>query len=1754
MTGAYEQYEHIRESYASYLETAYKIADPATHRERADLLRSDGMISRIPFLETTPRFVPGQFLRDLNHPMVPGSLSDLAGLGLTTERFPLYAHQQDAIESAWHSDGTPANYVVASGTGSGKTEAFYLPILADIVRESTGWEAPAAPGDRGRWDAGVWKDARRSETRPAGIRGLILYPTNALVNDQLRRLRGLLNSDKALTWQDEALNGNRIYFGRYTGHTQVPGEPSEAPRRQRLTAWLDVVEAEWGDLSDKLRDSGGWPRLSGTEMLSRWDMQAAPPDILVTNYSMLEYMMIRPVEVAIFDTTRSWLHSLSSHIFTIVIDEAHTYSGARGTEVAYLIRRLIDRLEVPPQQLRCVATSASLGDSEEEIDKASVFIGHLFGQASSSFRIVNGQRLVQTPTDLPSSEDAEMFSRYVRGSDLDRVSALARLAQDLGVGEAPTAEALYSSLEKHPAVIGLLAETAGSSKPLEKVASTLWPDLEINESLTATAGVLAAGAAVRPESAGEVPPLLPSRVHLMFRGIPGVWACSDTACDADPHIAGSAVVGCLYFEPRIWCSCGARVLELMTCRVCGYMFLGGIGENRLTGTLLWPFSEDMTSGLQDHSNYTIFAVSPADEDDLSSEWLDTRSGMLVGEGGSVRRPVWSVARPSQGTNHFPRECPQCGSRRSTTREIIEDLRTSGQTAFAVLVEDAFRLQSPSSAFDEDDELDAPAEGGWFAEAVAEAYEPVDESPNDGRKLIVFSDGRQDAAILAGDLQLNHERDTRRQALLAVIDGLDDEMEYRQLRKEVISILRSRGIDPSFEADSGFRYWAEDRQNGTAEANRGASPLFDSLLRPDITGREIALETLGLGQWLPNLPGDASAKEGYLKASAISGLTAEQGVELRLAVFRLMLTENALAPDGGTMDDWSAAIVPRWARKWVVQRSPGPDSDLLYWHADANNRVVRYVAKVAQIIGMPLPDLLDSLWEPPEALGLYPDPRGAGRAIPIGNLAVSKPEPKLNHCDSCGYISMHTVLQICLRCRRKTAVPTPIENIEFLGGEYYRTIAGYANRGENLPDPFPLRVLEHTAQIDAVRASQRERWFRGHFIRGGDTPETPLQDRVDALSVTTTMEMGIDIGDLNVVGLRNVPPAVANYQQRAGRAGRRSSDVALVLTHARDRSHDKYFFERPDEIITGDVRLPRLHLDNPVIAQRHFNAIVLQRFFASEDMDAEGLFGAFGTVHGFREEALLERLREFITAELDDRFYSTCSRMFVEIHGSDPKQWAAELLVGVDSAVSEAQDDAEVLEVFITEGLLPRYAFPVDVVAFWTREPTKRSYGEEIQRGMQIALSEFAPGAEVIVDKRKYKSAALYQPFAANPSYRQEGWYFECQFCRAVVYEESKSDTSPILVCPECDKPPLPEHSANRAIEPPGFATDWRQTPPRYRGGGRESAGRASRAQLAPGGHAAEVQDARFDERAWIRSRSGRLHIVNRGPEQRPGFPICSMCGLVDKRTREHNRPTRVGDYQHGTQCPGTRTDFNRLVLVHSFQSDVSILAPRVPDSWTLPFNDLARLGARSTWISASTALGNAATLNLQIDPGELAAGTRPWNTSNEIRAEIYLHDTVPNGAGYARDAIENIEEIVTKAIELSLSCPERCATGCYMCLLDYGNQFEHPLLNRYLAADLLQYLRDGSEPSLTSERTSKALDALTSQAPADAAVRVSVTQSGTLEVETPNGKGLVYIAHPFTSDRSLVVESLQAAVVDEFDALHRPFWAWAEVFRALSLV
>lgn len=763
-----------------YIEAAYHISDPALIEQRRELLERVGVVHQIPYLESTPRYRSGSRFGEIAG-LAPAALTAFTALTSSSGGSPAllydppYKHQADAIR---HCLVDHSNLLVMTGTGSGKTESFLLPILGKLATEASA--RPAAFRDQ------------------SALRALILYPMNALVNDQLGRLRALLGDPRIVAlfmkWA-----GRPARFARYTSRTpyagvrtaesdsqklkafekfyveiqrQAQGEPSEEtdaarhllrqlkgrgkwPAKPDLAAWFGQKGTEWQDRKTKaFRRAVTLPL--DVELVTRQEVQTAPPDLMVTNYSMLEYMLMRPIERPIFDKTRDWLRLNPSERFLVVLDEAHLYRGAAGAEVGLLLRRLRDRLDIPPERLQVICATASFNNP----DYAKEFGAALTGTSAKNFVPIQGDFAWREKATQGSPRDAEVLASIDLGkfhaseSEPDRMAALEPLLAYRGVTPSASVETtLYEALASFPPLGLLINMTMTQARPVHELGTALFlhPDRATADS--AATVLMALGSIARPDASS--PGLLPCRIHSFFRGLVGLWVCMDPECSQIEKAQRSGVCGKMYSQPRERCDCDARVHELHTCRYCGSAYARTYTDDVDTPSALWsePGRRLKIDGGEARPllPLDLFLEEPSPAYPADPADYDLETGRLNANelGPRTRRVYLRLDRVTPSTDDAEHAeaamesrgqfipCARCGEHQSYGRSTVMDHQTKGDQPFQALVTRQIQIQPPS-----------PAKATAF-------------SPLRGRKVLVFSDSRQVAARLAPNLQMYSTRDSLR---------------------------------------------------------------------------------------------------------------------------------------------------------------------------------------------------------------------------------------------------------------------------------------------------------------------------------------------------------------------------------------------------------------------------------------------------------------------------------------------------------------------------------------------------------------------------------------------------------------------------------------------------------------------------------------------------------------------------------------------------------------------------------------------------------------------------------------------------------------------------------------------------------------------------------------------------------------------------------------------------------------------------------
>ena len=581
-------------------------------------------------------------------------------------------------------------------------------------------------------------------------------------------------------------------------------------------------------------------------------------------------------------------------------------------------------------------------------------------------------------------------------------------------------------------------------------------------------------------------------------------------------------------------------------------------------------------------------------------------------------------------------------------------------------------------------------------------------------------------------------------------------------------------------------------------------------------------------------------------------------------------------------------------------------------------------------------------------------------------------------------------------------------------------------------------------------------------------------------------------------------------------------MATVTAFGSADSHDEHYFEHPDQMIRGIVDAPSLTLDNPVIARRHVTAHLLQQYHQARlpqisPEDQPQLFAVLGTVADFKNPGkALNRvdLEQWLCSNEVELKGEVDALLPEEVSGVERQNLLDQLVEatldaidtaieyapsssGEDSEPSETGDTASLeapeepgeegptrdpsenlLGRLLYKAVLPRYAFPTDVAAFYVFDKERSTnyraaFHYTPTQGLATALSQYAPGKEVWIDSKLWTSGALYSPFSSD---RYDAWknrrmYYECSVCHyALTGPLGEAERGATRDCEGCGGIGT-LGPAKTWLRPPGFAH------PVSRKEGTSPDDQPARSYAT---RAKLTMPTPSDPEGWtdlnerIRKLYARTYLLvtNRGPRD-AGYSYCTKCGLIEPTaTRDgqlgadHRKPYPD---PRGQNCPGAGTTTG-LVLGTDFISDVLLISIGVKPPLTLLPGLLPTNVALRT---ISEALATAACRLLELDPNELQAEYRPALTEDGrkgLEAEIFLYDTLSGGAGFARRVGELGLDVFKEALHILERCPESCDRSCYRCLRSYKNKFEHDLLDRHLGASLLRFLIDGSYPSMEVER------------------------------------------------------------------------------------
>ena len=1691
-TDPFETYELLCDSYIRYIQTIMGFNSEKLEEERDKLLRKKGLL----FQE--PRFEPifpyrssgktlSQLCIDLKLPTELGEFLAAGGNeGLAPIDRTLYEHQAETIEASV-IDGK--DVVVTTGTGSGKTECFLLPIFSYLVKESQNWVDYGKRNIDHPWwrtherSIGTRIPQRKGETRPAAIRALIMYPLNALVEDQLMRLRRACDSPEAREWLNDKRGNNRFYFGRYNSLTPVSGEENST-NIKRLRDRLDDLRKQFEKVKSSPEKRYFFPStdVDTSEMWTRWDMRDHPPDILITNYSMLNIMLTRDLEQPIFEKTKDWLEKPDS-VFHLVVDELHSYRGTSGSEVAYLLRTLFNRLGLDPDspKLRIIGSSASLEGNE-----GRDYLRQFFAR-EKDFKIIGSpphpDKSAALQECLKYSEHFETFNSSDDSTQLDRISkeivksSVAQLCNSKGKLHASTVKDMLEAANK----VTSTPITEGTIRGLIRYLIQQ-KDSETNQAL------------------------LPLRVHYFFKNYEGLWACSNPKCQGEHQ---NAIIGKLFANRRVLCDeCGSRVLELLTCETCGDLFFGGYRQQISDKPSSWYLSGDyqeLTSlpekgiRIRNYETYAIFwqrkqtpePNRPWTKNGIQRRWahghFNHADGKLTRDPVNYNGYFYYIDEPEDWCSEIPKFCPNCGdawdnsnkpkpiSEKEDTFSPLHDMGTGLQKVIQILTQ---TLQAT-----------------------------IEEQSK--RKTIIFSDSRQDAAKYAVGLQWAHYRDMIR---LIVIDTMKKQIENSDF--SILRDLQNGRVSRDEARDSIQRLIANfpNKQSIFWDIYDGKSLTINEknqliALEGDfpftVLQKECFKEFINLGMnpggygqkvdssyngdsWLklcdwerdpavlrPNRllePHHKSLKKDI--ESEFKRVIAERILfarkDMGLEGLGLAWCEPKIDPDKWSIKNVNLTEVIASVTRILGERKYTNVNPFRFEERNMPKFVEDYLVKSAALLNCFLEELIRAVGEQIEASSTFD-----GYLIRVEDLSVRLSQSNIIYrCSKCKRKHLYKAGGICTNTKCLGVLEEIDKNSDKL--EQYGGYYAYQVDPEELGiQPYRFHCEELTAQTDSEDRPTRQRWFQDVIL----DDENKKTDEIDLLSVTTTMEAGVDIGALSIVLMGNIPPQRFNYQQRVGRAGRRGEPIAYSLTLCRLRTHDDHYFSHTNEITNDETSQPYLDLRSTDIIRRVLTKEVLFHAFPhsdTENANERNIHGNFGKVSNWPTNC--EKLSKWIQTHQETipeivRVLASQTDLETENAMDELTTW---VINNLETEINDCIDnhlfkDDDLSQALAESGLLPMFGFPTGVRLLYHQQPRKSNWPPTsgiIDRNIDIAINQFAPGAETVKDKKIHTSIGIvsYVPEGRTMGTEREIGREQpigfCKNCKAVFIDAIENKHN-CRVCGDSN------FNLIQGIEPKGFLTNFKPDD------AHENFNWAPRATYSRLPSDVPVKLTTQHNFLWGVESKLKLFSINTNNDR-----------LFKLRKKQDSNALVSAEVCRELAQKSGRNDFTEERDLTGNTQEFALYASTTTDILLIQVNEIPEGTSDNLqgeyWRAASYSFGflfrQFAANKLDVSPTELRVEIRPVKENGIPKQQIFIADALANGAGYCRYIGETdsagqlrlftfLRDMVDPEEDFAkglIAHRDDCDSSCYNkgCMRDYSNMPYHPFLDWRLGLDVAKLCLD----------------------------------------------------------------------------------------------
>lgn len=1548
-----ESSKNITDFYREYLLTTFSTNNTKYNDQLRAALNNDEVLAKGPFISISDPYKKGVTLRDLaNEGIVSSELLKMQSFHPDRS---LYLHQEEAVRK----DFAGKNLVITTGTGSGKTESFLIPLINELMKE------------------------KEAGTLSAGVRALIIYPMNALVNDQIRRIRELLT--------DYPECG--ITFGKFTGETE----------EKRSEALKNYKENNDGEIP-----------LEKCELISREEMRKSPPNILITNYAMLEYMLLRPGDNIIFSEVNAekWKY--------IVFDEAHSYTGAKGIEVGTLVKRV--KAMLSRDDIRFILTSATLGGetSNPEIikfahslcdasfDDSCIIRSHT-QQAETERECISIERNIYTKlADMIrlDTEETELFE-FINSLNIEYNGNSSNSA----LYDIILHDRYYYEIRKH-----LYKQV--------KTVKTLAHEMNVTDQQITDFITVASCAYKNGEK------LFEARYHMFFRGIEGVYVTLKPLEKLFIHPMEN------YLNPED--ELEYKVYSISFCSNCSALFIAGENEN---GYLIQhsKYKDDYYPDVYLLSDDEYDSDEVVDEDENKNiYYVCSRCGHMkhditkleCGHGAKYASKIRRIKEKGEKLH----KCPCCNSI-DTHRSIVRPYFLGAEAATSVIATSLYnelpgKIVKPGAV---------TVKKNLFGK-LTEVKSP-DTVKLLSKQFLAFSDNRQSAAFYASYLE-NTYNDTFLKRVMYELICDKSEYELNDFINELTRKIDDNGYGlkkrtDSYTADS-WIYAIKELSNYKAKNSLASLGIMEFIVPIDISD--------------PLKDYDLNIEE--------------TRTFLQILLHEMM--KDAVVSTGVNLPENSWEMLsPSGYRKYYSE-APSVNSEAFIAWLPEKGKINKRMRIIQNLLGLKEDDarnLLSNIFDYFKSEDI-----------------ITEEKYRKYRTESTVYLLNHNKIKVrkteklykCSVCQKKTIYNfrNKCENPLCTGilSEYNLEKEGNDNHYRNLYTRLfisPMRVEEHTAQLSPQTAAEFQREFKNK--------------KINVLSCSTTFEMGVDVGSLETVFMRNMPPTPANYAQRAGRAGRSFYSAAYAVTFCSNNSHDLNYYKNPVEMINGTINPPCFNMDNDKIVLRHMISTALSWFWRKNPNFYKSEIGDFMNDNGFnhfkeylcaKPNEVKEMISKIVPASLHNYFgiesFSWIKYLFSDEPDADALCDVAEAKyreeiknleiekkkltdgnkVGVDSITRSLRTirSQRMIDFLSKNNIIPKYGFPVDTVELIETGTKKEPL--RLSRDLLTAISEYAPESEIVANKRLIKSKYIKKLSGYEwPVYK----YTKCLKCGTLNRGQNLSVVE-LKKCQQCGEE-LSENIMEYVIPKFGFIADKISKPV-----GTNKPERSYHGEISYIGDEKSIEYKKYlinGITAYFgNSRMDSLLVLNES-----NFYVCSSCGYTkkdDKVYTMHYESKSEHYTSTGAKCPNK--NMHKYSLGHEFKTDVILI--KVPAYYESRNLDVA-------WtILYSLLEGLSHCLN--VDRNELSGCLQWYSEEEEENYGFVLFDNTPGGAGYVRQ-LENPDVIrrmliATSAIVNNCQCGGELAdTVCYGCLCNYYNQKQHEILKRKYAITFCEEILSNPE-------------------------------------------------------------------------------------------